>query len=408
MRKDLTSSRNRDRELARYRQLGNRLRSQLAEALDAVPPQRRSPTEMSRWLGVHRSVCHWVRAAATHTGDPALALERLPGIEGLEKLLRALRRRGVEPRRVDGALAGLELYREAIGLAGGSRAKLIRDVAMLLHDEQTAGNGDPAVRGRERMFEAAAEVCGARSDGLMVIIVATPGDGAELRCVAVMGQVNVMRERDHLPLVLSRRRTAPPGRSELTIDGDPTDGFTPGAVIGRFSSLPLPTVTSTARDQTLVQVLDAGGESPNPLTAFVGQRFAVMPTRSGGSGELVFSAVPRVPTRRLVIDAYLHKDVRALESPTGFAQLLGGDGSAGPERRWYDQIGSDLPVHVIDREACGNPTYARHAELAEWLIEQSGQAREDLRAWRLEVEFPVWSTRYHLRFALADTADLGA
>ncbi len=393
------------RQLAMLSRLGERIRTDLRLAIGEIPPERRPTTELSRWLKVNRSICHWVKAAARHEGEPVLVFRLLPGDEGLEMLLRALRGKIVEPRQIDGALAALNAYREAIGLAGGSQAKLVRLAARLLEAENQATSADPDLDKRERLYDAAAELCGERSQGFCLVCAINPGPGPdEVTCVAALGQAGVTREARHLPVVLSRRRDGAYARGPgQVLDARPADGFPSGAAggaIGRFSTLPLPVITTEARDRSHVQVLDPRGATPREVTVFIGERFTSAQPRAAGSNPLVISAIPRVPARWLVVDVHVHRDVRLAGDPRGLAHFIGAEGATAvaPDQRWYDRLENGPTVRRLRKSPAdwASLAFAELPAVAGMVLEQAGQDRSRYTGWRLEQAFPIWGIQYML------------
>lgn len=385
------------------------MRSQLAAALAAVPPEYRPTTKLANWLGVNRSICHWVRTAATFDGDDALVLKTLPGVEGLESMLLALNRKLNETSLTESALASVQAYREAIGIAGGSKAKLDRLVADLIATEQASANQGTDLSGRARFFEAAAAVVGAASETLSMSFIAQPDGAGGVMCMAALGHVQVRHQREHMPLVLLRRRSdAAAPSTDRTLQGDRAAGFTPGAVIGRFSTVPLPIVTTQTRERALVQVLDSQADAPNPFTVYIGQQFPLPPLPPEGPAEQVFSAVPRVPTRRLLLDVHMHRSMPIPGMPTAFSQFTGSDAGAGarPERRWFDQVGSTPTPTLLEpgRRTGPGAGLATHEEVTSWLLEEAGLSASDVRTFRLDVEYPLWSVRYVMWFRLPTDA----
>jgi hypothetical protein len=387
-------------QLVALRALASRILVQLRIAMREVPAAKSPTSELARWLNVNRSICHWAKAACSHEGEPVLLFGVLPGVEGLEALLRALRRKVDAPRKVDGALAAVQVYREAVGIAGGSQAKLVRLCDQLLRSERGSSEPDPDLARRERLFAAAAELCGSRSRAFCLSCVIYPAASAdEMSCVAALGQVDVERAAVHLPLVLARQRDVATFRgADQTLEGDLAGGFTPGAVIGRFSTLPLPIATTEGGDKSHVAVLDPTRAAPNRLTAFVGQRFSTQHPRLTDHRTFLTSAIPRVPTQTLLFDLHVHEGLAFTPPPVCAAHFVGAEGPTRDvaDSRWYDRLTNTITARSLDRspDALATDAFGAMPELTDYLVQQSGQDRSQFRSWRLEMRYPAWGIQY--------------
>jgi hypothetical protein len=384
--------------LDQLRQVATRLQTELRAVLALVPPQHRATTDLARWLHVSRPVCHWIKAAADFTGDVIEIYALLPGIDGLDAMLRALRKRVATPHAVDAAMAAALVYRETIGAAGGSQAKLRRLVDQLREQELAGLDRDPEWHKREKMFSAMSAICGERSRLLTMVMITSPTDDpTKVSHLAALGHAAATFDPGHIPLVLSRRLGTDAGGQDETIDGDAVAGFSPGAVLGRFSSLPLPVVTTRENETSLMQTLDTRRTSGRALDIFIGRRTTAPHPDHDGTGELRFSLVPRVPTRELLMDIYVHRSLQA-GPPIGLARLLGIDSAAAPhpEKRWFDQIGANPPVIPLSK--CAHAGHQRHEELTNFLFEQLTSPMSEYAGWRLAVPFPLWSVQYIMKF----------
>lgn len=104
----------------------------------------------------------------------------------------------------------------------------------------------------------------------------------------------------------------------------------------------------------------------------------------------------------------MHRSMPIPGMPTAFSQFTGSDAGAGarPERRWFDQVGSTPTPTLLEpgRRTGAGAALATHEEVTSWLLEEAGLSPSDVRTFRLDVEYPLWSVRYVMWFRLPTDA----
>lgn len=400
--------------LLTLRNTGTRLVAELHALLRQIPAQQRKCSTFSRWLGVDRSVCYRMLAAMQHKGEPVEVFRSLPGVDGYQRVIKALSRRGIDRARIGRALAAGEAYAQLVGDAGGSQAKLVRQCARLLEEERSGRLPGPslehAVGARGKAMAAAAEVSGCRAAvHSLVYAVCRDRESGELTAASVQGMVGLRRKARHLPIVLSRiAKPESSGVEPSTFDQDLSLGWSAGTVLGVLSSDPLPVVTVSRTRETLVTLLDPKSPAESQTDIFIGGRFRVSAPDKSVPRHSV-SMIPRVPAEWSVMDVYLHPNVGCITDAEVSLFYIGAEGAVleDPASRWYDRLEGASDVQQIGRgltgAACDRSPKQRLA--AQALFDATQWDAMEFSHVRFEMPFPLWGVQQLLEFAWQDEKD---
>ena len=230
--------------LARAEDLAARLRTELRELLDELPPGARGGSALSRHLRIDRATCQRAIAASRAEGLDVLA--NLPGVQGLEAVVQALADRSADPAKADGARAALAQFERLVDDAGGSRAGLLRRV-----EAATVGRplGADDVSARKRLFGAARDLCGRWSEltGAIFMYRPTPDDPTTMESAYVSTLIGHRARAGAIPLTMSTAVTSRDGLDHADLrhlDASPAAGRSDAAILAPFSTTPAPIVTT--------------------------------------------------------------------------------------------------------------------------------------------------------------------
>lgn len=396
-------------EWAAAEQVASRLHSELRRLVDAFPEHARGATGMARHLGVLRQTCQRVVSSVEPgVGGPAM-LASLPGVQGLEQFLDGAAAVGGSAADISSARAAVDQFARLIRETGGSQSRL----AARIHARPAASatRGGTAEDVRRGLFESAVAISGRLSETSLSIYAFRPGDGGRtLERALAKGQIGATVWPGGMPIILSSGNTLAradrPGEIEL-MDHSLPRGVTPEAILRRFTTDPLPTVTSRVGKNGLMQVIDPatlgeGTGSCPPLdivTATRGQHPMFDPASGRPTFDSVWSLV-NCPTRRLVLDVYLHVDMERDFRPSAEAHLFN-PGLYGPDDdRWPTRVPLQPRLELLGRgitnAACNS--YTRHAELTAFFFEHVAWDPTQFVGFRCEVTYPVWRAGYAIFF----------
>jgi hypothetical protein len=212
-----------------------------------------------------------------------------------------------------------------------------------------------------------------------------------------------------LPMVLSSGDTVQgeeEARQVTLLKGEAARGRTPEAILKPFTTDPLPMVTSRGRGGTLFQVIDPKSADARPIDVVTALR-ARHPVMDPATGRPTLDAVwslVNCPSRRLVLDVYLHADMERLYRPSVEALLWTASLDIGEDQKWVMRLPAQPRLQLLGR-GIGNaasPLWPRHAELTRYFFEHIGWDEGDFIGFRCEVEYPVWRAGYCMGFEYLD------
>lgn len=359
----------------RARALGDRLGDRLGALLHALPPRARGITGLARYLQVGKSTCQRVVEGVRAEGTEVI--RDLPGSAGLRAVVEASRSRGVDSAVCDAALDAIEALDGLVADAGGSKARLL---AALDAIERFGGPREDSEEAERRdLVEAAGRLLADLSDVRLTVRAYAPGSEGRLRRYIAVGQVGLRRAPGAGPLL----------GAHIIRDGDDhadagpalIEGFsTPGVQIRRDAS-PHP----------------AGywveGQRPGePFTYLIEPR----PPYDGPTGPIRAASFLQTPTRGLLVDLFVHRDLPFRGAPSCAARppdrnnWVMNDPSA--DERWPHAV---LPAAL--GPALRHPTstlWPRLSDAEKALFERWKLNPGEFTGYRVELRYPIWCALY--------------
>ncbi len=386
------------------------LRSDLLSFLAAMPLEAQNASGLARALDTERTSCQRVVAAVTKPFAGLSLVEALPGPKGVLGLLEAAESRGLGPARseIDAIAARVREYDRVVRGLAGSRSKLLKRIEL----GATSSGGqtsDGDERTRSALFDASAAATGRHSDLWLAMHVYEPIEGRDdiLRQTRAHGLVGHRAVEDAVPLTFHIFAEAKPEDSdELTpgvyrplVGGAPAGA--PESLLASFSSEPTPIVSAKHPGEYIVQTIEASQSTSDAGIDFVFGMTGVMSHPASVSPELEeIWALVNFPVRRLVLDAYLHRDIASRCIPALDAHLWRPDFAQNAGERWQTRFPNPPRLEVLGRGTAGAKTDAwnRHAELRELIFKSRGLDAEDFVGFRCDVTYPMWRTGYCMSF----------
>lgn len=402
-------------------QVARRLCVELRGLITMLPKEQRSASAMARALGVDRNTCQRLVASTAVESTDERLLVRLPGIQGLRQFIEALRRDHTDGRSVDqldAASAAIAAFESLIGRLGGSQRRL----RQRLEADPDIDNGSVRVPSdeldaRRVLFKAAAEVVGRWSDLMLSMSLIRPVPGNPLLTESVRAQARLghvwrgsavpleinAAAPDHLALNSARGVQGQESGIHQTLASRPARGDTPDLLLPQFCTLPLPKVTSRSWGNRAIHVIDAAeSTNGNPIDVAVGYRRSTPDkhpaTQDPPIGEI--STIATYPSRRLICDVFLHRDIARMCIPSLEAHL-GSPTLPQPLRaRWSTRFpgGPRLELLGPGLRHVATPAYPRHLELTSHIFSEAGWDPEEFIGYRCDVMFPIWQAAYCLLF----------
>ena len=393
-------------EWAEAERVAARLHAELHRLIESLPEHARHASGLSRHLNVLRATCQRVvQALQGFDGSPAI-LTKLPGVEGLRQVLDGFAAAGADAGDVAAAQSAIASLERLVTLAGGSQSKLIERLSVSGAASATgAGFSLAAPEHRAALHEAAVRVTG-RSCEVSLAIYAfrvAPDDPAVLERGLAKGVIGSLVMPGGMPMVMSSGDTlrigdeSPKGATAKSR----ASGAMPEEVLRPFTTDPLPLVTSRNRKGKLYQIVDPKVGTEGGLIDVVTALKARHPLMDPATGRPTLDAIWSLvtcPTRRLILDVYLHADMERLFRPSLDALLWAPDLNIAPDDRWVMRLPASPKLQLLGRGlgAARSDLYGRHAELSEHFFSHLDWEAEDFVGFRCEVENPVWRAGYSM------------
>ena len=394
-------------ELAAAERVAARLHADLGRLVAALPPTAQGGSAMSRHLGIIRNTCQRVSHALQDPDPSVETLVKLPGVKGLEQMLDAMRDAGLPARDIELAAVGVERFDRFIREHAGSHTKLINRITMPAAPSAGAGIGsEPA---RRALYESASGVTGRNAEASISLYAfrPDPADPAVLQRATVTGLYQTLVVPGGMPIVISTGDTlhwADPDRRRLRLsDETVAEGNTPEALLPEFTTRPLPTVSSRGLSGNLIQVIDpADLESPETLDVFPLAR-GNHPMHDPETGALTLDEVwslANCPSRRLVFDVFLHRDLERQVRPHIDAQLWYPNLSSPGDDRWVTRFPDPPRLQLLGEgvERTRTEAWPSHADLCRVAFQRIGWDPNAFVGFRCEVAYPIWRAGYCMTF----------
>lgn len=393
-------------EAARALTVAQRLHGELKRLLRHTPASVAGASALSRHTGVLRVTCQRVVSAMADDPVTARFLVRLPGVEGLRQFLEGMRAAGYPMDDIANAEAAVDEFDRLLREVAGSQSRLAERLGSGQGDRPAE---DPA-SDRRALGEAAWRITGRRCEvALSIYAFRSPehhGGPAILERALAKGVIGVQLMPGGLPLQLSSGDTLSTDDSGLstvqTLDQSRAAGRTPEAILAPFTTQPMPSVTARGGAGRLLQVVDPSERTAAPFDVVTALR-ATSPYFDPQTGRPALHEVwslVNMPSRRLVLDVYLHQGIERLYRPSIDAQLWNPGLTVPEEQKWATRLSPTPRLQLLGAGVGGAAcdSYARHAALTAYFFDRLGWDAGEFVGFRCEVEHPIWRAGYCMSF----------
>lgn len=396
-------------EVAR-RRLGA-LQGAFADILEAIGPGLNA-LEVAQALGIDRKL-GWRLHRLAKSASPIAGAEYLPGEEGVEILLSAVKRCGVGAEAINAARRAVREYRELEMNYAGDRATLESMLAPLAPSDDESQRMH--MQHRRELFLSQSRVWGVRSRVQVRADFVCPSSSREgwEDFAAIRGFLDLARLRDDLRWMMPRAKLTDERRTTQVGEWYPLDEEAcrkyGAPLMPRYSSTPAPTFadisgrTDANVDKFFLTDWPVGVRSP--LSVILGEGGKAMcpawtndPTFKGESYTRAYT-----PVELLTMDHLVHKDLFGRLSPTLHVLC-----DLGPWMQYPAQIEQRSEVQVPERVeyigrgvACANlsemPLYR---ELLGEVCERQGWRADDFDVYRVRMAFPPVPCTVSMRYPM--------
>ena len=389
--------------------LGTRLHQSLRAVIghgDRLP----RPTDLSRNWGLDQTLCVRTCAALKHD-DPLRVLHQLSSTGSLRSIVSAAQKLGVSAAYVEAAREAISDLENAIASVGGQKANL----DTLIGSELLEAREKIEAKSKQSIFRGMSNLLGIQSKVVLTAYFVVPSADDPTLCneIAIYGSHELLRLRPDLTTLLGGRILVGEPGAELSkareiLHGGAIDQSGFSVALKDFCSDPFPEVEFILSGSKLLYTLPGGesGESEASTMLFASiDRHALRRYRGDGEREAFFVFYPRNPSKEMLLDVLVHRDVwpgvePRLDIGRGNSVLQPpGERSADLDQFHFCESLQQLGSQRLALKFRSLPFYI------EMLEKVSGSLDLDLadfRITRLHVRYPVASLGFGIFFALPE------
>lgn len=403
-----------EEELARLDGVLRRLHSELRNLLACVPGSPHGASELSRDLGIDRSICQRIVSAASGPYSGGDLVSRLPGTKGLTLFVESVRQTPTDPSVLDSAEAAILAFASVVQDLGPSQSRLVRRI-----EAGGAGTGsenpldvdEREENVRRRMFECGCQLTGQFSEVSIATFIfrPTPGTPDRIDMALLRGFIGHRMRPEAMPFsllwwVAPPENQKPDDHAEYeTLDHAPVQGRSQGVLLEDYSTKPFPVVTSRGpRDRRVVLIDPASlpkGEGFDVVTANRVDGAQMHPAHDSPPVHEVWM-FGRFPAKLLIFDVFLHRSMARTCIPSIGAFMMSPNLTETMDRRWLDRfpVGPRLALLEPGDRTVSHPAYPRYPELLGHMFHRLTWPAGDYVGYRCEVMYPQWGAGYCMLF----------
>lgn len=382
------------------------VRTAFSELLLAVGANPRDGQSIRKECGLNKNLA-WKISKIIQEDDPSVALEHMPGGQGITIFLQAAERAGAGPLLLQAARDAVDGYDDLIRTHSGDRATLevmgteLSPVARQQKDEYY----------RKLLFQAESYVWGAQARVLVKIAVVGPGRTPQLLdCAALSGLIDFRRLRSDVSWVVAARRAmVDDGYTPATTHSVPMDPLCEAAdqapLMTEFCSKPLPTLKPVANPTgTSFELVGGPIGNTGTLNCVVGTVYRNVSRRwQPGEewGEHV--AICDTPAELLIADVFFHESLTfAIPPQTALYSELGAIVPYPGRGRDHNRLPLSEPLQDLGVAALPPPTHEvqRYNEMIEAMFSRMNWQLSEFHGYRMKFAYPVCPTALVFRYKL--------
>jgi hypothetical protein len=382
-------------------QVARSLRTALSTMLMSLGLDPQDPQALVRKWGLNRQLS-WKIAKIIQLHDPFVALQHLPGSEGLGILLKTGEQAGASAQAIDAVRQAVQAFDRLIETHCGDRSTF-EIMGAGLSSAEPARQQQEALR--KQFFLGASAIWGAQLKVNLVAWFVAPGaDAGTADMVSVKAWLGFRRLRDNLSWVMSRHMSKHDDGAFMAIpEPEALDARSHWSVplMRDFCSEPLPEISVKEDGGRLTASLAPGPiGNAGQISCLFGKLHRGLPhARTPQDRYSKFICDLNIPSEVAILDLYVHRSMAYAIPPTvSLASLI--------EPREPDADRSRLPLHepVIE---LGAPSPApltlempRYGEMVERVYARTGWAPEEFVGFRVKMAYPPLPTVLMMRYEL--------
>jgi hypothetical protein len=387
--------------------VGEGIQSAMRQLLDGTAIDLQRPTTLTNCWGVELTLATRVLQAVREP-DPVSSLQLLPTPKALRSFVGIASQQGINGETLEAAEQAVEDYEELVKRLGGKKADLDTFVARRL-DHSREKIEQAAKQSISRGYSSLIGVQAAASVlSCFIFPSEEPGWCDEL---VVHGYHGLRRLRPELPLLLGSREILDDEPSRMVT----LERLRGGAICQNgmttallpFCTNPLPEIEIIADGNKLIYALPA--ESQDKIPAELDIFFSSMHRRadpmvgSPDNPRARYAFIPQNPSRHMIMDVFIHRDVWPGVEPELLLARIGNPGAPDLLAHALDQADYIETLQRLGNSASAIPHrhYRNQLPLVEYIHDQMKWELGDFRLYRCIVKYPVVGLWYTIQFPLS-------
>lgn len=403
-------------DMERARRVSERLRSEFSTIVRKLPVEARTIAGMADELAVPRPGCQRLIRALRSRGSLIKSLTFYPGVRGLQQIVDAVRRYGIDESTTAGAEAAVRQLADLTSDFGGSQSRLNAALETMLEDSDAAPAANSASwDDRRDVFESSRRITKRSFDTQFAIYIYRPvkDNDALIHSVTAMGMIGMRCDANALPLCIVSSSAPSDEEHSHAVSALPGLSGLPISLMQDFSSDPPPSLTvHRQHDRMTILTESPVGETCDVVLA---RRFSEITHPAIDDPPHQFCwMLSEGPSRHLLMQVYMHRSMARVSIPSADAYFVGSRGVIGgmhkddrgedrvemPAYRWFDRLpnGPRLEQLGTGLQHANHASYSRVGELTAELFRRHDWDPDEFVGVRSFVRYPVWGAQYLINF----------
>ena len=399
-------------DLIHLNRTGEQLKSAIRNLIDQMPRKAHSIAGMAKWLDANKSTCQRMLNVMNKTQDGLDVIQMVPGFEGINQFIECAKVKGIDEVLIQEAKKASKTFKADIAIFGRSHAQLKRRLAALKEKQQVQYSLSTAEANRKAHYDASRMMLAESSDLTFAAMIAQPNakDDDYYQEFAIVSRQGVSVQKQARPFMQYYSQDDLPFVSEPNVSLENVqvlEKFDLG-IVEQFSSVDLKEAYSGYSHTSSSLVFSNMDSSEKPFDAtfiFNDPKDAKNPLK-GHFKTTTHSISIKIPTKRLVMLVFLHKDFdrRSSVNVGCYPYSL----QVERESHTYDEIWNDRFPEFPDLAIINSVTsltemteVSNADEMIEYLFDYAQVSRDDYVCYMIDVNYPIWSTTYRMYFEYA-------
>lgn len=348
--------------------------------------------------------------AGARSPDPLVVLTRVPGPEGLRKVLRGASRAGVKPACLDRVRTAITRVEQLIDNEVGDRYTLDALLSDWVHESRPSFE----LRQRAAAFKAMSALRGVHVRTFASCWLIHPSDQpGRFDSVQIDALLGCRRVRPHAVMHTTSQHLAALPR-DVRVQGLAGQDVqsTSDIILPEFSTIDpanMQTLRHAGQTRTLVHELPLGKSTGADIVSAIHYPglYQAKPHTSG-PGTTGVAANVEPPARTLIFDVLLHDDVWQGVHPElrVFDTVVRGLAHPDDPLRQHDQLEVTEQITPLGRglQAVRTEDVPRYIDLVQRVCESRGWDGKALRCYRVRMKYPVYGAQVGMAFSVSDSA----